>query len=1236
MDAYKIVKNIEDGDIESIFIGRNKEVEFIKSKFDCVFEGKGTSVLITGERGIGKTFLVENIITELEGTNLTYVYEKAREYAGNPFYIISGIMKQLIMNLLTLPLEQLEPIKKALANDVNFNSNLVVSICPYAEKFLGSHDIIKNIKYDDSKYVIRKSVNEFMAIVSEYLFPLIIFIDDIQWSDNASLDIVKSINNNSEFTNVMVIASIRETNVLKIKKMVKNLGCDKNNVLSLNEFLKDDIKEYIEGIFGKNIENIDYLVRFIFGVTLGNPFYIKEIIGIFLQENIVQYDAKTRKWIVFINNINDITIPDDIEKIILNKLDKLNDIDNKLLKYISCFDGSVEAETLDKIVDIGNIDLKKHLDNLCDLTFLVKKVEEFQENEIINYSFAHDIIYELIYEEIEEAEKRKIHNEIAVKCLKYDSKCNKFFLISQLIRADYEMLTKVNTSDWIDKLYICAIETKNISNVESALEILNLCDYLLPYADESTINNYKFEINLEITECEFLCKNYSNSDERFKLMLNQFKETNEQIRIKKVYIEFYNYKGEFRNAFSIGIECLKKMKFSLNYKLILLDLIEMKIRYSKKRILKLKNSEKIMDKRIINILDTLALILPAAMSINEKYYRQIFVKIANLTAKYGTSRYSLVGYLVTSFINYNFWQDYEKGLWLDSLSREVMDEMDEMDEMPVKVMSYMFLGGFINHMANPLSDSIYYLEEAITEGAKRNSIMLSSYSLSILILTYIIVGKPFEEIENSINFRKSLLNKIGDKEYELINYVINKHIYYLKTGIILYKYQIPTEVTESEIVEKVIISFFRLQRQCLEGDFEIKYELIEIIENNLNYLIGFVIYYEVLFYLIVAKILMKTDVSNENKNKKNIDKLMKKFEKHINNYKYNFYSHYLILQAIYSDKFENRINFEKNINEAILISRERNYLNVEGFANLIAAKYYKNNQKLKKYYALEAKQAFNKLGATYIEEVIEKEFNLEEIRQNKVEHEVEKIIENTAIEENFTSLNGIEGMNEEESFKYVLNYLAEKYDVEYCAVLFEKSNEMHLKYEKKKDKQPSMNKEPLIMKHVSYLSRKIIRYVARTGEEISLIRNNNIGIFSKDLYILGKDELSIKCIPIKYFGVFIGLVYMEKENNDGFDEKAIEFIKSISPILLSKIEVIKNVNVKKIFLREEVESLLTEREIEVLSLVAEGMSNSAISKELFIALGTVKNHLSNIYSKLEVDSRIKAVIKANEMNIISV
>lgn len=61
---------------------------------------------------------------------------------------------------------------------------------------------------------------------------------------------------------------------------------------------------------------------------------------------------------------------------------------------------------------------------------------------------------------------------------------------------------------------------------------------------------------------------------------------------------------------------------------------------------------------------------------------------------------------------------------------------------------------------------------------------------------------------------------------------------------------------------------------------------------------------------------------------------------------------------------------------------------------------------------------------------------------------------------------------------------------------------------------------------------------------------------------------------------------------------------------------------------------LSEREIEVLRLIAAGLSNKAIAEKLFIAEGTAKNHVSNILSKLEARDRAQAVARAKELNLL--
>jgi ATP/maltotriose-dependent transcriptional regulator MalT len=61
---------------------------------------------------------------------------------------------------------------------------------------------------------------------------------------------------------------------------------------------------------------------------------------------------------------------------------------------------------------------------------------------------------------------------------------------------------------------------------------------------------------------------------------------------------------------------------------------------------------------------------------------------------------------------------------------------------------------------------------------------------------------------------------------------------------------------------------------------------------------------------------------------------------------------------------------------------------------------------------------------------------------------------------------------------------------------------------------------------------------------------------------------------------------------------------------------------------------LSERELELLRLVAAGKSNREIAAELFLALGTVKSHLHNIFQKLDANSRTQAIVRARELDLL--
>ncbi len=704
------------------------------------------------------------------------------------------------------------------------------------------------------------------------------------------------------------------------------------------------------------------------------------------------------------------------------------------------------------------------------------------------------------------------------------------------------------------------------------------------------------------------------------------------ISIKINYMNLYLYKGHFNKVLSLGKEILEKLQFSVESQSIVFNLIKMRFLYSDRNIETRKKLSEIDDNRILMILEVLSIMIPAASNIDNKLFLKILISITNLTAKYGESEYSLLGYAACSLIYYNVWNDYNKGKKIENKLQELLEVNREES---TKSLVYLAIGTFLSHRTSPIENSIGFLEKGIIEGARTSKFSYSGYS--IISLTYIkyIIGIPLNEIRSYIIEQIEISKKIGESSEAFIEYVFNKHIECLVNGVISYKPKEKNEVMNAEVIENLMKQVFTIQRYYLEGKIVEAYEITNEIDKNIFYLVGHIIYLDAIFYCLIIRITIYDELEDKVYNKKQIDKLMKIFKHQMAKYEYNYYAHYLLIKAKYADVFEEKKFSEKYFNESILVARERGYLHIEGIGNLFAARYYKYNEKLSKYYVGEALNLFKKWGALYICSLIEEEFNIQK-KSNEVINEKIDLLTYESEDNILDNLDEIDLMSEEDGFSYILNYFSKKYHIHYCAILVEKIDEMYLQFERKGDNKVIIHKELIRMKHVSYLSRKIIRYVARTGEEINLNRNQNNDLFSKDLYILGKKELSILCIPIEYFGVFVGMVYFEKNTNDGFSKKISQSIRTIIPILMSKSEIVKNINRKNIINSSEFEALLTDREKDVLKLVAKGMSNSAISKELFIALGTVKNHLSNIYSKLEVDSRLKAVIKANEMNIIDV
>jgi ATP/maltotriose-dependent transcriptional regulator MalT len=122
---------------------------------------------------------------------------------------------------------------------------------------------------------------------------------------------------------------------------------------------------------------------------------------------------------------------------------------------------------------------------------------------------------------------------------------------------------------------------------------------------------------------------------------------------------------------------------------------------------------------------------------------------------------------------------------------------------------------------------------------------------------------------------------------------------------------------------------------------------------------------------------------------------------------------------------------------------------------------------------------------------------------------------------------------------------------------------------------------------------------------------------------------------LKYNDIFTGLIYIESRNDNQFNPWTVEYIKRQAFYLVAKQALEREIGSSgNRFINQTVKDQLTEREMEVLYYIAEGMTNKEIGEKLCISASTVKTHTVNLYGKLEVNSRIQAVTKAKALGLI--
>ncbi|HHW47732.1 MAG TPA: AAA family ATPase [Clostridiaceae bacterium] len=1260
------------------FYGRKKEIKTLRAAFRRVCEGKTETILISGEPGIGKTMLVNESLGPAVLEKGYFIMGKADQLRKNiPYAPYSSAFGNLVKQLMTEGIKKLTWWKNKILHSIGRNCAVITEIIPELEWIVGRQPPVEPLPPQEAENRFLTIFRDFIKVFVRKDHPLVLFLDDLQWADHASVKLLKFLIQDANLRHLLILGAFRENELEKghplyeILEEHEELKGHSNKIqILLSPLRRVDVEKLVADTLDTQLSNSDSLAQWLYRKSAGNPFSLKQFLMLIHDEGLLYFNMQEGCWQWDLKAIQNLQQGEDVLELILKKIQKLPIETQELLMLASCYGNKFDLATL---AAFWNKSPEKTAAALMPSIHegLVIVLEKEETNSY--YEFLHDRVQQAVYSLVTGEEKKKKHVMIGSYLLENIPAGNleeNILSVMDHFNRGLELIQDMEKRIRLARYNLMAGRKARASAAyASALEYFRCANTLMP--EDAWERDYllSFELHLEFAQALYLCGDTEAAEKLFDTILERSQTELERADVYGSKMILYAGIGKFDKAVHTGIQALKNLGLRIPVNPSALDYVRELFLY--KWYMRDKNIEDLFllpemeDMRKRKILELLARLCYVTMATFPELYSFVIIKTGNFALRYGNSEVAPVGYMGYGIIAGLIFGDYEAG---ERYSKVGIELAEKYGRSSSKCIVYFVAGSLISHWTKHAAFGLDYLRKAVITGTEAGNLVIAGYSHCLLLENQYIMGTSLEKMNEEIREKYGILRKT--KHYHL---KINAAIYdavvsvlagrnndTLASGVAELEKEELLNLAQEDKTSLATYYYCRMQMYYMAGDYRKALSMSQKVRPLLGAIIGFMVYAEYYFYDSLAI----TSLYNEMPRKERIfyagilRKNLRKLRKWAQYCKENFEHKYLLICAQTAGLKNKREKAMSLYDRAIRSARIFGYIQNEALANELAAKFYlaQGMEKVAKTYMIDACNGYKKWGAVAKVNELQEKYPgiLHEIYvENEINHTSGEFrdVMNTSLPvieqmagnlDSYFISKAIESISNETDLNKLLegflDVVVQSIGADSGYLILEEGGELFI--EVLKDTNSSRAKAKTIpLEEYDDIAKSVVNYVARTLDTIVVNFGDQAGIFANDPYITESNPKSIACLPLLFRGIPFGVLYLENNFLPGvFAPQRLETVK----LLTAQIAYAKKLQdyISEEFIEnKEAECAdliepLTEREIEVLNLIAKGMSNKEIADYLKITINTVKGHIKNIYLKLGVSRRLQAVTKAKALKIL--
>ncbi|RHW34300.1 sensor histidine kinase [Oceanobacillus profundus] len=1268
-DLEKCLKQLDEtGDIQNIELsdqrseriyeksrrlyGRAQTIEQLIKSFYRVQKGRTELVLIPGPSGVGKTSVVHELhkpLVKEKGYFISGKFEQLeKQIPYAPIvYAFQGLLRQIVSE----GKSSMEQWGGRLTESLGPSASVIANFIPELRWLIGENGEVPDLPPQGVHNRFRHAIRSFVRVFATKEHPLVLFLDDLQWADEATLDLLDYLVSNPDDLYVLIIAAYRDNEVhvghpfeIMLNKLQKrDVGITFIRIATL---LAQHVREWVREAFSLGEDDIDFLVSFIYRITRGNPFFIVQVIQTLLDEKVIEFRMEKSEWILNRDAVKQMPMSDSIIDFVLKSIGRLPKETIAILQLASCFGNRFNLKALAKIANRTYLEVSKSFRNGLEAGLILpidssfKWVYEDADSNIDqgyppSYVFVHDKIQQAFYTTLSNEKQMKNHQLIGLELVylygKAELKSHIFEIVNHLNQSRV-LLTEKQKLNLIEWNWMAGERAKNRAASESALNFFRIGKELLPEKRWSAAYYpLTFKIMTGLGEAEYLNHLFQEAENTFEEILINAKTIQEKLQIYDLKILLNVHIHEVEKATNAGLEGLSLGGWNFKSNATKMDVAKeyllTKLALRKKKETDLLQLPVVEDKLVHALMRTLINSNAPTYHWNQNLATILMLRALRLTLKYGDMDITALvynNYALTLSAGFN---DYDSSYRFGKLA---MKHLEKFQDNSLKARVYFVFGSFVNHWKKPIRESLVYLEQSQQLCIESGNLHLAGANSSFIAIILLIKGDHLNDVKKGIKRQHDFAKQ---NEYIISDDFLDETIDWIdvlatRTDPVNWNFPDFTNDVSAKIVHYTI----RLQMTYLLDNEDAALAIMEKLESIVDRTLILVIAPDYYFYhALWLTRLMRRGKLSRNQGRQKLFKRLKKMKMWAKNSPANYRHKYLLLEAewLHVNKKERAIYL---YNRAIRFATESGFIQDVAIINHCAAEFYlaKNLSKSAKPYLVDAYVHYLKWGAKRIAHNLAEAYPIlnhqEGERTFNLEHPHESIDMNTLFK---TSRLIADEVMFDQLVEKFMDLMVINAGAERAFLLLKEDELLQLVAKKNVQDEITLYKKPKRVEMFRDFSEAIVHYVANTKEVVVLDDAMNQGEFKKDHFIKQTEAKSILCLPIVYHRKLTGILYLE--NNQSTNVFTRERV-----VLLTLLASQVAISIENAYLYANLETTVEERTA-LLHAANEKLKNANISLEHAEAertryLSTISHDLRSPIAAIQnyVDAILEGIIEEEQ------